>query len=92
MTRFVDDFPDPSEDRRATVDKLLTKAGIDRDGKPAPPPISAATRNRLAAMDEREGFVHPPRSWPISQTMAEQLHYRPAVPRFTAGDVDSRDD
>lgn len=70
----ADDFWQPPSD---SARKWFADQREAAKAPPAPPPMSAVTRDRLAALDAREGFLRPPGSFPISPTLAKQLHYHP---------------
>lgn len=64
-----------------------------RPATPEPPPVSPVTRDRLAALDARDGFLHPPGQFPVSPTLAAQLHYHPpAVSSFAASNEGEKSD
>lgn len=63
---------------------------MDDKQKPWPPPKSQHTLDGLKFIAEHDQFLTPPNSWPVSQTLAQQLHFRPR--NVSAGDPEGRDD
>lgn len=105
MSRMIDpDLWAPPGGYAAHIADGLAKLGISLDGGKAtvaPPPPKAddakRTADRLALLAKTDGFLNPPNSWPISPTLAKQLHYveRPPAPAAgpaideTAGELES---
>src|SRR6185369_15311700 len=78
------DFWSPPVDRKEVVRDQLRRRGISEGGgdspraEPEAPPKRVV--DRLAELAERDGFIAAGGVYPISQTRAGQIHYRPAPP------------